>query len=299
MKGLEKLKKHLCDTGVIFRENVPGAELTTFRVGGPVSIVACPCSITAACEVLKYAEENDIPSFVIGNGSNLIISDEGADMLFIKLSGDLSSCGMDGCRLICGAGASLASAARLSVMNGFTGFEWAAGIPGTIGGAVAMNAGAYGGEIKQVIKRVTVYSDGSVHDIIPTENDLGYRISAFAYPDMTVLEAEFMLAPDDGYAKERMEELAKRRRDKQPLNYPSAGSVFKRPEGHFAGALIEQAGLKGLSVGGACVSEKHAGFIVNMGGASSADILALIELVREKVFERFGVMLEPEVKIIN
>lgn len=179
------------------------------------------------------------------------------------------------------------------------GLEWAAGIPGTVGGAVAMNAGAYGGEIKQVLTKVEYIEDGAVCSVEPEDSDLGYRFSRFAAPERIVLSAEFSLSPDDGMTKERMKDYSERRRAKQPLTYPSAGSTFKRPAGYYAGALIEQADLKGVSVGGAKVSTLHAGFIINKGGATSEDVKRLIELVQERVYENSGVTLETEVKFIG
>ncbi|MBO4848477.1 MAG: UDP-N-acetylmuramate dehydrogenase [Clostridia bacterium] len=299
MEHYEALAEYMKIHGVPFREDVTGADCTTFRTGGRIALFAEPKDADAACRLLSYADKNGVPYYLIGNGSNLLIPDEGLDKLFIKLSGELCSFRMDGDILKCGAGASMAAAAKYSVSCGFMGLEWAAGIPGTVGGAVAMNAGAYGGEIKQVLSSITYYSDGCLKHIEADPDALGYRRSDYSYPDMTVLEAEFKLLPDDGGAKERMEDYSARRRDKQPLNYPSAGSTFKRPEGHFAGALIEGAGLKGTSVGGACVSRKHAGFVVNTGGATTRDILELIDIVRNTVYEKYGVMLEPEVKILH
>ncbi len=299
MTELEKIAAYMDENGIAYERNVPGAELTTFRTGGPVALVAKPLYWGQALAIHNAAKELGAKSFVIGNGSNLLIPDRGLDCLFIKLGGEFNEFFMEGSTLICGAGASMAAAAKYSVAKGFMGLEWAAGIPGTVGGAVAMNAGAYGGEIKQVLKEVVAINEcGLVHCKVDP-GLLSYRKSAYSYPDMTLLEARFELLPDDGGAKERMEDYSARRRDKQPLNYPSAGSTFKRPEGFFAGKLIEDAGLKGFCVGGACVSEKHAGFIINRGGATSSDILALIDHVRRTVFEKYGVMLEPEVKILK
>lgn len=299
MDALVKIAAYMDENGIAYDRNTPGSELTTFRTGGPVSLVAKPLFMGEALELQNEAKKLGVPFFVIGNGSNLLIPDEGLDMLFIKLGGEFCEFFMHGSMLYCGAGASMAAAAKHSVAQGFMGLEWAAGIPGTVGGAVAMNAGAYGGEIKQVLKEVVAIKEGEIVHFDVDPDLLGYRHSAYSYPDMTVLEARFLLLPDDGGAASRMEDYSARRRDKQPLNYPSAGSTFKRPEGHFAGKLIEDAGLKGFSIGGACVSEKHAGFIINKGGAASADVLALIEHVRKTVFDRFGVMLEPEVRILQ
>ncbi len=301
MERYSALKQFMSSNGVPYKEAVPGAELTTFRTGGPVALVARPLYSGQLEGLCGEAEACGVPYFILGNGSNLLIPDEGLDMLLIRLGGEFEEVYFEQAKGVmrAGAGASMAAAAKLSVARGFMGLEWAAGIPGTVGGAIAMNAGAYGGEVKNVLSSVTVLKDGVLRSITPTEGDMGYRRSAFSYPGMVVLEAVFGLAPDDGAAKERMEDYNRRRREKQPLNYPSAGSTFKRPEGYFAGKLIEDAGLKGFRIGGAAVSEKHAGFVVNLGGATSADVLAVIDRVRETVYSRFGVMLEPEVKILR
>lgn len=299
MKYKDTLTAFLNDNAIPFFEGLTGADCTTFRTGGRIGLLAEPGSVCQAAALLRFAEGEGIPYYVIGNGSNLLVPDEGFDELMIRFAGELAGSSMKGDVLVCGAGASMAASARGSVLAGFEGLEWAAGIPGTVGGAVAMNAGAYGGEIKQVLKSVKAYRRGELIETETEPEKLGYRYSAYAYPDMTVLEASFKLRPDSGSAKARMDELNARRREKQPLNYPSAGSTFKRPEGHYAGALIEGAGLKGFSVGGACVSEKHAGFVINRGGATSSDIIELINRVRSIVFDKYGVMLEPEVKILG
>ena len=301
MEQYSALKQFMESNGIPFKEQVPGAELTTFRTGGPAAIVARPLYSGQLQALVEEADLLEIPYFILGNGSNLLIPDEGVDMLLIRLCGEFEEVFFERSRGImrAGAGASMAAAAKLSVAKGFMGLEWAAGIPGTVGGAVAMNAGAYGGEISNVLRSVTVFKDGEFMILTPSEGDMGYRRSLFSYPGMVVLEAEFELLPDDGHAKERMEEYNRRRRDKQPLNFPSAGSAFKRPEGFFAGKLIEDAGLKGFGVGGACVSEKHAGFIINRGGATTSDVLSVIEGVQHRVLEKYGVRLEPEVRILT
>ncbi len=286
-------------SGVPFREDLTGRDCTTFRTGGPVSVLAEPRSVREAAALLDHARSNNIDHFIIGNGSNLLIPDEGSDRLFIRLSGELAEYQICGNELRCGAGASLAAVSKGSVMNGLMGLEWASGIPGTVGGAIAMNASAYGGEIKSVLSELTVWSDGGIMTVKADPDKMGYRRSAYAFPKTVVLEAMFELEPDDGHAKERMEQYNRKRKSSQPLNYPSAGSTFKRPEGYYAGALIEQAGLKGTRVGGACVSEKHAGFIINDRGATSSDVIALMDTVRNTVYERFGVMLEPEVIVMD
>lgn len=299
MTELERIAEYMDENGIAYERNVPGSELTTFRTGGPVALVAKPVFTGQVIALCGAAKELGLDYFVIGNGSNLLIPDEGSVALFIKLEGEFSEFHMQGSTLFCGAGASMAAAAKYSVLKGFMGLEWAAGIPGTVGGAVAMNAGAYEGEIKQVLKELVAVTDQGLQLIEAEPEAMGYRRSKYSYPQMTVLEARFELEPDDGGAKDRMEDYSRRRRLKQPLNFPSAGSTFKRPKGHFAGRLIEEAGLKGFSVGGACVSEKHAGFVINKGGATTADILAVIDHVKREVYERFGVTLEPEVKILK
>lgn len=289
--------------GVEYFQDFPAENCTSFKIGGPLSFLAIPKSPEEIITLLKAAETADYPVYVIGNGTNLLISDKGADALFIKTGSAMSGVSFDDdeAALNADAGALLSAAAKESVKRGFMGLEWAAGIPGSIGGGAAMNAGAYGGEMKDVIRSIT-YVDVKKQEIL-TKNvepgDFAYRYSAFTFPGRIVVKIKMQLEQDDGHAKERMDEFNEKRRSKQPLEYPSAGSTFKRPEGFFAGALIENAGLKGISIGGAQVSEKHAGFIINSGGASFDDVYSLINLVREKVYARFNVLLEPEVKIIK
>jgi UDP-N-acetylmuramate dehydrogenase len=298
MIDIDIIKHYFDRIGTPHREDVTGSECTSFRTGGRIASFVYPENASQAAAVFDLCRKGSIPFFVIGNGSNLLIPDEGLDMVFVRLSGELTNYRIEGKRLICGAGASLAAVSKYTVYSGLSGLEWAAGIPGTVGGAVAMNAGAYGGEVKQRLVAVTVYNDGKLEKLEVTDDSMGYRRSLYSFPNMIVLEAEFALDKDDGSAKQRMDDYNERRRSKQPLNYPSAGSTFKRPEGHFAGALIEQAGLKGTRIGGAEVSEKHAGFIINRGGATSNDVTALIKAVEQTVFEKYGVWLEPEVKIL-
>lgn len=281
------------------KKGVQARSFTSFRIGGEAAFFAEPRNADELMELLNAAQCCDYPVYVVGNGSNLLVSDEGVDALVIRIGSAMSNFSFSGNRLICEAGALLCTVAKASVAEGLMGMEWAVGIPGTVGGAVAMNAGAYGGEIKQILRSVTYFSKGKLITRQVCDCDLAYRHSAFAWPDAVVVSAEFELQEDDGNAKKRMDEYNIQRREKQPLEFPSAGSVFKRPVGHFAGALIEQAGLKGKRIGGAMVSPKHAGFIVNCGGATFEDVSGLIDFVREKVFENSGVMLEPEVKMIG
>lgn len=273
---------------------------TTFRVGGPARRFVRPAGASQCGALLSLAEEEGWPFLVVGNGSNLLVSDDGLDALVIH-TGCLDEVERTGERTIrAGAGLSLARLASFARREELGGLEFAYGIPGSLGGAVCMNAGAYGGEMKQVLSAVTAWFPGEgVRRLEARELDLGYRHSVFSEKRGVVLAAELLLEPR---AVDRitslMEELGRRRREKQPLEYPSAGSTFKRPEGHFAGALIEQCGLKGVRIGGAQVSEKHAGFVINAGGASCADVLALIVHIQDTVYRQTGVRLEPEVRIV-
>ena len=281
-----------------FETNIPLAELTSFRVGGPARFVLRPQSYEEIRQVMEYAASVEMPVTLLGKGTNILAADSGFDGLVIRFDTPLHEPVFDGTKVIACCGTSLTQLSRETVKRGLSGMERLCGIPGTVGGACAMNAGAYGGEIKQILKRIRVLRNGRDEWIDVKDEDLGYRRSAFTFPGTVALEAEFELAQDDGTATETMQSCMEKRRAKQPLELPSAGSTFKRPEGYFAGALIEQCGLKGYSVGGAQVSPKHAGFIVNTGGATENDITALIEHVRAVVKERTGVTLEPEVKRI-
>ena len=289
-----------CAGGENVRRQEPMSLHTTFRIGGPADLFVTPGSIQAVADSIRICKETQTPYAVIGNGSNLLVSDTGYRGVIIQIGRNLNQVSVNGEEIRAQAGAMLSVIAKTALSESLTGFEFASGIPGTLGGAAVMNAGAYGGEIKQVLKSVTVVECGRIAKKNVHAGDLGYRSSVYAFPNAVVAGAEFELAVDaDGEARRRMEEFNMRRKEKQPLEYPSAGSTFKRPEGHFAGALIEQAGLKGTRIGGAEVSPKHAGFIVNYGGATCADVLNLIDLVRERVYKEFGVLLEPEIKIIK
>ena len=274
---------------------------TTFRVGGPARRMAFPKDAEEMAALLDLAEECGWPWLVIGNGSNLLVGDEGLDLLVLH-TGRMKAMERCGEKGICAeAGVSLASLAVFAQKLDLQGLAFAHGIPGSLGGAVCMNAGAYGGEMCQVLSAVEAWfpGEGVVRLQLP-QLELGYRHSLFSRKQGVVLKAELALTPGDGAAiGAEMEELIRRRREKQPLEYPSAGSTFKRPEGYFAGALIEQCGLKGTSVGGAQVSEKHAGFLINKGGATCEDVLALIALVQDTVLRQTGVSLACEVKILR
>ena len=281
------------------KANAPMAEYTSFRIGGPADLLFMPSDREQLEYGIKKAKELDVPYMIIGNGSNLLVSDSGIDGLVIRIAGDFSGIEYSGNRLKARAGTLISVAAKDSVEHGLMGLEWAAGIPGTVGGAVAMNAGAYGGETADALKTVTYAENGAIIKETVDKTAFGYRLSPYCAPERIVIGAEFELNDDDGSAYEKMTDYNKRRREKQPINYPSAGSVFKRPEGHFAGALIEQAGLKGTRIGGAEVSTLHAGFIINAGGATSRNVYELIRLVQQKVKEHSGVQLETEVKLLG
>ena len=281
-------------------ENEPMSRHTTFRVGGPADVLFLPESEEQLLQALSIAREAGAPCVVIGNGSNLVVKDGGIRGLVIALGEGMAAIARAGETLTAWAGASLARVSAYAQASGLSGLEFASGIPGTLGGGCAMNAGAYGGQLSDVLVDARVLLDGEVRTLTVEEMQMGYRTSLPLRKGGIVISARFALTPDEPEAiAARMRELNARRRDKQPLNYPSAGSTFKRPEGYFAGALIEQAGLKGKRVGGAQVSEKHAGFIVNTGGATAADILTLIGTVQDEVADRFGVRLETEVRILG
>ncbi len=276
--------------------NVPLSELVSFRVGGPAAFVLQPKGEAELCAALGICQAEHLPVVLLGNGTNVLPADEGFRGLILQLSGDGAAPVFQGDRVVAGAGYSLTALAKESVQRGFMGLERLCGIPGTLGGAVAMNAGAYGGEIKSVLRRVRCFRDGAFVWEDARLEQMGYRKSPYAWPSTIVAAVELQLLPDDGTAAATMAECMQKRREKQPLNLPSAGSTFKRPEGHFAGALIEGCGLKGFAMGGAQVSELHAGFIVNRGGATAGDIRALMNHVQAQVMSETGVLLEPEVK---
>ena len=282
------------------RIDEPMSRRTTFRVGGPADVLFLPESAGQVVRALDAAREAGVPAIVIGNGSNLLVRDKGIRGLVIALGEGFSEVRIDGETVAAQAGVSLAKLASAAQAAGLSGLEFASGIPGTLGGGCAMNAGAYGGQLSDALVDADVLTGGEIRTLSNAEMQMGYRTTRPLREGGIVLSARFALNRDDpGAILARMKELNARRRDKQPLNFPSAGSTFKRPEGYFAGALIEGAGLKGRSVGGAQVSEKHAGFIVNTGGATAADILALIGIVQDEVQARSGVRLETEVRILG
>ena len=278
---------------------------TSFRIGGPAAAFVTVNNEEELAAVMKTVIESGAEHMMIGNGSNLLVSDEGYPGIMIKLGGDFESITVDPddpCKVKAGAALLMSRTSAFLTEHGLSGFEFASGIPGSIGGAVFMNAGAYGGEIKDVVRTVRVMNaDGSgVRTLSNEDMQFAYRHSAAEDGGMLILFADMELTADDPEKiEERVAELQHKRNSKQPVNYPSAGSTFKRPVGGFAAALIEQSGLKGFSVGGAQVSEKHSGFVINTGGASCEDVLAVMRHVREKVLEDTGILLEPEVRLIN
>ena len=274
---------------------------TTFRAGGPAKYLVKPALTSHIIDTIRLCRKYDVPYTVVGNGSNILVSDKGYDGLVILISDELGRVEVNGKRITAGAGAMLSKVANAALKASLKGMEFAAGIPGTVGGACVMNAGAYGGEIKDVIVSAkAVDRDGNILDFTVDEMELSYRHSIFADNEYIIVEAVFELEEGDvAEISSIMKELAAKRREKQPLEYPSAGSTFKRPTGYFAGALIEEAGLKGRGVGGARVSEKHAGFVINYDNATAADILDTINLVKEEVAKKSSVMLECEIKFLG
>ena len=272
--------------------DVPMSRYTSFRIGGPARRVACPKNREQLVILMGLAQACGAHPFIIGNGTNLLVTDEGLDRLIIRTAGEMNAVKTAGENMIeADAGISLARLALFAQGEGLTGLEFAHGIPGSLGGAIFMNAGAYGGEMKQVVAEVTVLTEDGIRRIPAEDCNFGYRHSIFSDGKAVILGAKLRLQKGDPAAiRGRMEDL---------MEYPSAGSTCKRPEGYFAGTLIQQTGLKGLTVGGAQVSEKHAGFIINRGGATCQDVLSLIRQVQDKVMQAQGVFLEPEVRIIE
>lgn len=285
---------------IVFK-NQQMKDYTTFRIGGPVDYVIKPKHISEIKETIKVCHENQIPYYIIGNGSNLLVADEGWRGVIIQIGSNFNTIEVDGTRITAQAGALLSKIATTAMHNSLTGFEFAHGIPGTLGGAVVMNAGAYNGEMKQVLTSCDVLTqNGDILTLTNEELELGYRTSIVKKENYIVLSATIELKHGDMETiKAYMKELMQRRKDKQPLDKPSAGSTFKRPEGYFAGKLIMDSGLRGYRVGGAMVSEKHCGFVINEDNATFKDVETLIHNVQEIVNDKFGVMLEPEVKILK
>ena len=294
---LEKLKE-------IFKEvyiNEPMKNHTSFRTGGPADVYVKADRAENIIKAIEMLKKENVEYTIIGNGSNLLVSDRGICGAVIEIGSMMNNISVEGEKIYAEAGALLSSLAAAAAENCLTGLEFASGIPGSVGGAVVMNAGAYDGEIKDAIDYADVIdNESNILRLTKDELGLSYRHSVIDEKKMIVIGAGFRLKEGDGIAiKEKMADFAARRREKQPLNYPSAGSTFKRPEGHFAGKLIEDAGLKGKTIGGAQVSQKHAGFIINTGDATTEDILELMDCCVETVYNKFGVRLEPEVRFIG
>lgn len=276
----------------------PMKKHTTFRVGGNADYFVMPRTTKEVQQVVALCKNENLPYYILGNGSNLLVGDKGYRGVIIQIYKEMNEITVEGDCIHAQAGALLSKVGSVALEVGLAGFEFAAGIPGAVGGAVVMNAGAYGGEMKDILASATVLTeDGNVLTLKNEELELGYRTSIIAKRNYIVLEAEYQLQRGDkAEIRAKMDELKKQRVTKQPLEYASAGSTFKRPEGYFAGKLIQDAGLRGFQVGGAQVSEKHCGFVINKGDATAADILELMNQVSEKVYQEFGVTLEPEVK---
>ncbi len=283
-------------------ENAPMSKYTSFKCGGNASLLIIPDSCENLQKIIEFCYSKSINPLIIGNGSNLLVTDGGINGVVIKIGSKISKIELlDDTTIYCEAGVSMKSLCMFALENSLSGLEFAYGIPGTLGGAVYMNAGAYGGEMKDVLFSVNhIDENGILGELVKEKLDLGYRHSAYTDNGYTIISAILKLKKGNkAEIKEAMDDKLRRRKEKQPLEFGSAGSTFKRPEGYFAGALIEQSGLKGYTVGGAQVSEKHAGFVINKNGATATDVITLIRDVQNKVYEKFGVKLETEVKIIG
>nr|WP_294469409.1 UDP-N-acetylmuramate dehydrogenase [uncultured Sellimonas sp.] len=280
------------------KEQEPMAGHTTFRIGGAADYYVSPADSEEVGKLIRLCSEEQVPYYIVGNGSNLLVSDQGYRGVIIAIGREMSRIEVEGCTIRAQAGALMSQIAAAALEHGLAGFEFASGIPGTIGGAAVMNAGAYGGEMKDVIEEVTAMdAKGSTIVLSKDELEFGYRTSLVMKKKYIVLEV--CIGLEQGAKeeiREKMEDFKQRRISKQPLEYPSAGSTFKRPEGYFAGKLIQDTGLRGFTVGGAQVSEKHSGFVINKGGASAEDVNRLMQEVSDRVYEKFGVRLEPEVR---
>ena len=298
-----EIRKMFCDLlgeDRVFTEEAM-SQHTTFKIGGPADYFLMPDKGEDVGRVIKICKEKEIPYFILGNGSNLLVGDGGYRGAVIQIYRNMSSVTVEGNEITAQAGALLSAVAAAAKNASLTGFEFAGGIPGTIGGAVVMNAGAYGGEMKDVLTEVTVMNaEGDIFTLPTEELELGYRTSIIKTAGYIVLEAKIRLKEGDPEViRETMKDLTIRRTTKQPLEYPRAGSTFKRPEGYFAGKLIMDSGLAGYQVGGAQVSEKHCGFVINAGDATARDVRTLMDNVRDIVYKKYGVTLEPEVKFLG
>ncbi len=298
-KFVDEIRSRMAPEHILLNE--PMKDHTTFRIGGPADCLILPASMEDVAFVFQCLKRHDIPFVILGNGSNVLVLDKGIRGVVIKFNSPISAIRKKKNTLTAGAGALLRDVSEFAAENSLSGMEFACGIPGSIGGAVFMNAGAYDGEMKNIVSAVRAISPkGEIVQFAANELDFGYRHSIFQENGCAICEVDLTLTP--GNAEEIKEKIAgftERRESRQPLEMPSAGSTFKRPEGHYAGTLIEQTGLKGFTVGGAQVSDKHAGFVVNAGDATAKDVLELIRQVQDRVFEKHHVKLFPEVRILG
>lgn len=294
---MKNLIENLNENNISYVLDEPMSAHTTFKIGGAADILITVKSIDELQAAINACKASNLPVMILGNGSNLLVSDNGIEGAVITLDGDFKEITVDGDIITSGAGAKLSRLCSVALENSLTGLEFAYGIPGTVGGAMYMNAGAYGGEMKDVALSVTALTaDGTIREVPAEDLQLGYRTSVFKTNGDIILFSKYKLEQGDQVAiKARMDDVMDRRKTKQPLEFPSAGSVFKRPEGAFAGTLIEQCGLKGKTVGGAQVSEKHAGFIINIGGATCDDVMGLVKIVQDTVKAETGYFLEREI----
>lgn len=300
--SFDKIFEYSASLGCKAERDVPMSRYTTFRIGGNAAVMLTPSDDEQLASIIKECRKENIKPFILGNGSNMLICDEGLNTVVINMCRPEPKIELvNGDTIVCDAGITMSKVCNFALENGLTGLEFAFGIPGSAGGAAYMNAGAYGGEMKDVLVECRhIDLDGNLGSLKGEELELSYRTSAYEHNGFIITTLVMKLKKGDkNEIKAKMQELLQRRKDKQPLEYPSAGSTFKRPVGYFAGGLIEECGLKGFSVGGAQVSEKHAGFVINKGGATAKDVLDLIKYVQNKVFEEKGVMLEPEVRLIT
>ena len=298
---MERFKQKLLQAGIPFRENEPLAAHCTFKIGGPAQLFVQPQTEQQLCSAAALCKEQAVRYYLLGNGSNILFADEGFAGVVLDVSALGSDIAVEGNMLTAGAGVRLTALCRAALEHGLSGLEFAYGIPGTVGGAVYMNAGAYGGEMKDVLTVVRyLTAEGKVVQASAAELDLSYRHSIFEENGGCILSAQFALQPGNAAdIRAKMDELMAKRVEKQPLDKPSAGSTFKRPAGAFAAALIDQCGLRGFCHGGAAVSDKHCGFVVNLGGATCADVLALCDEVRAIVKEKTGYELEKEIRVVK
>ena len=301
MACMEHLKQKLEEAAIPYSCGEPLARHTSFQIGGPAALFCMPHTAQQLVQAIGLCREEGVRTYILGNGSNLLFSDHGFDGVVVSTRSLEPEIRVEGDRIIAGAGVSLKQVCEEAAYHSLTGLEFAYGIPGSLGGAVYMNAGAYGGETRDVLLEVEFLDEtGQIRSLPVSQLELGYRTSIFARTGWCVLRATLQLHPGDSVQiQQKMDDLMNRRRQKQPLEYPSAGSAFKRPEGAFAGSLIEQCGLRGFRVGDAAISEKHCGFIVNLGHASCADVLELARQVSDRVQRETGFVLEKEIRVVE